>query len=464
MTEKTVGMYIKGEKNRYVFDLAIAYAVGSAVLLLNFVIALNEDTRAFLSQFARVPHIEWLIYFLFGWVAVMLTLAFIRWRRVSRRNAELEGIVSSISPDALTVVDETRRIIMCNHSIERLFGYTIPETVGQNTDLLYFDRRVDKSRPREIYEALERDGFHIGLATGRRKDGSTFPLKIISAEVRGRKAAVLLLRDITERKEAERQRSILGERIHRREKLESMGEMAAGVAHDFNNILSVILMNGDLALPEADAKIRERIDAICQAASQGAEMCALMLACAGKTHTKKRKADLSEIVRQSVRLLKESVGERITVSTQLADGLPAINANSAQMTQVAMNLILNARDAIGGGTGQIRIQTSLRQCTAADLADNRSSAELAPGPYVALDVSDDGCGMDETTLGRLFEPFFTTKENGKGLGLASVLGIIGAHDAAIKVESEKGKGTVFTVLIPASGTPAATAADTRLNP
>jgi PAS domain S-box-containing protein len=369
---------------------------------------------------------------------------------MARHFSDEISLVSSISPDALMVVNRDRGIVMCNRSVARLFGYTVEETVGRTTDLLYSDRRVDKSRPREIYDALARDGFHVGVATGRRKDGSTFPLEIISAEVSGRDAAVLLLRDITERAEAERQRRILEDRVRQREKLESMGMMAAGVAHDFNNMLSVIIASSELGRIKADGMppVLGLLDAIHQAAKQAADVCALMLAYAGKTQAKMQKADLSESVRRTVRLLRVSLGPHAKLSCHLASELPPVNADPTQLGQVTMNLILNARDAIGDKEGQILVQTSLRQCTAADLADSRSNVKLSPGPYVAMDVRDDGCGMDEATISRLFEPFFTTKENGRGLGLASVLGIVRAHGAAIQVDSQKGKGTHFTVLLP----------------
>jgi PAS domain S-box-containing protein len=365
----------------------------------------------------------------------------------------MESIISSISPDTLLVVERDRTISICNTSVKRIFGYAPDEMIGQKTDLLYFDRRTNKDlRPREIYEALQRDGFHIGMATGRRKSGETFPLEIISAEISGRGGAVLLLRDLTERAQAEEKRRELESRIQRRQRLESLGVLAGGVAHDFNNLLTVILGNCELSLMQLppDPEARQNIEAVIKAARQAGSLCGQMMAYSGKGSLVSRSLDLSEVVNDTVKMLEISVGKKGRIEYQLEKFLPKIDGDIVQIQQLVMNLVINAGDALGEN-GVIAISTGMMHCDESYLGGCVIDADQAAGQFVYLKVRDNGCGMDDETKARIFEPFFSTKKEGRGLGLASVLGIMRGHRGALHVESARGHGSAFTVCFPLGG-------------
>ncbi len=182
-----------------------------------------------------------------------------------------------------------------------------------------------------------------------------------------------------------------------------------------------------------------------------------MLAYAGKGRFVVETINLSRLVEELTRLLHVSISKKVMLRCQLAEGLPAIEADPAQLRQLAMNLVINAADAIGDADGVITISTGTMQCDENCLLGGQLTAPPIPGRYVYLEVIDTGCGMDAKTQARIFDPFFTTKFAGRGLGLAAVLGIVRSHRGALKVESEPGRGTTFRVLFPASAKDAASA-------
>lgn len=440
---------IRKSGGRALADLCAAFAVGIAVLLLNLSIQYVDPIHDFFHQYRGVLAADWLVNSLLVWLALLLAFAFCRWRRAARRMTHLENVISSISPDTLVVVEPDRTITLCNQSVRRAFGYEPEEVVGQTTDRLYFDRRVDPTaHPREIYDALRRDGFHVGLATGRRRNGETFPLEIISAEIRGRGGAVLLLRDISERVKAEAQRRELEACIRERQKIESLGVLAGGVAHDFNNLLTVIMGNTDLAilaLP-GDSPARPHLESVREACCEAAALCRQMLAYAGKASRTLEPVRLSEVVRTALKILEASLDGRVQVVCDLADDLPRIEGDRVQLQQVVMNLVLNAAEAVSANNGLVTVRTGVRECDRQYLAGCVIEAGRPSGRFVFFEVSDNGCGMDEATRARIFDPFFTTKKTGRGLGLASVLGIVRSHQGTLRVASQPGQGSTFTVL------------------
>ena len=176
-----------------------------------------------------------------------------------------------------------------------------------------------------------------------------------------------------------------------------------------------------------------------------------MLAYSGKGKFIVEPVDLSRVVEDSKKMLAMSVSKKATVTYNLTDNLPVIQADAAQMCQVVMNLVINASEALGEHGGVIAVSTNAIRCEAKDLAGMGLGQDLPEGEYVCLEVADTGCGMDEQTLAKIFDPFFTTKFTGRGLGLSGVHGIVRGHKGAIQVSSEPGKGTTFRVLFPASG-------------
>jgi len=200
----------------------------------------------------------------------------------------------------------------------------------------------------------------------------------------------------------------------------------------------------------ATTPARDSIEEIRKASVRAADLTRQMLAYSGKGQFVVGPVNLNELVEEMGHLLHASISKKATIAFDLADELPLIEADAAQVQQIVMNLITNASDAIGDAVGVITIRTDTVEADRALLSGAYSSDDLPEGRYVCLRVADTGCGMDNTTCARVFDPFFTTKFAGRGLGLAAVLGIVRGHSGAITVESERGRGTTFTVLFPRS--------------
>ena len=259
------------------------------------------------------------------------------------------------------------------------------------------------------------------------------------------------LTDIHERKSAEAEREALEERRLQSQKLESLGLLAGGVAHDFNNILTGVLGHADLAREELNvgSVARTHVDRVIDGARGAAELTRQMLAYAGHGRVESRLIDLSNLVAEMGHLLQVSISRRNRLRYQIAPALPPVEGDPAQLRQVVMNLILNAAEALVESGGTILLQISAGDRRSEDLRSAWVTEPPAAGHYVTLEVRDDGVGMNENTLERLFDPFFTTKFTGRGLGLAAVLGIVRAHRGSVQVESAPGRGTTFRVHFPA---------------
>ena len=259
---------------------------------------------------------------------------------------------------------------------------------------------------------------------------------------------VAVTADITERKRAEQEREALGRQLLDAQKWECLGVLAGGVAHDFNNILTVVLGSAGLVRrflpPESPAA--PYLDQIEQAAQRAAGLCREMLAYAGRGPAPDGTTDLSRLVRESRGLMEVSTTRHARVRLDLAAGLPPVRADEEQARRVLVNLAMNAGEAVGDG-GEVRVRTSLVEVTGGEPADHFRLAP-APGVYVRLDVSDDGPGITPEVMARLFDPFFTTKFPGRGLGLAAVLGIVKTHRGGLRVDSAPGRGTTFEVYWP----------------
>jgi CheY-like chemotaxis protein len=232
--------------------------------------------------------------------------------------------------------------------------------------------------------------------------------------------------------------------------MEAVGRLAGGVAHDFNNLLSPILGYGEMLLDDLllDTQNREMVEEILKAGQRSKALVQQLLAFGRKQAIDTKPVNLNLIIANFVKLLRRTVQENITIETIPGEGLPLILADSGQIDQVIMNLVINAQDAMPHG-GVITIETSVVDSETASLPELR---EVQPGPPVMLSVSDNGIGMDEETCKKIFEPFFTTKELGKGtgLGLATVYGIICQHGGTVQVISNPGTGTTFKLYFPSS--------------
>ena len=299
------------------------------------------------------------------------------------------------------------------------------------------------------------DAAVFRLKNGRVIERHSLP-QYLDGEIVGR---VWTYRDITERMLAEEERHKLELKIQQVQKLESLGVLAGGIAHDFNNLLVGMLGHAGLALMDLppDSPARDRIQQIELCAMRAADLTNQMLAYSGKGRFVVQPTDLSTVVREMTNLLQTAITKSARLDLRMAEHLPAVLADGAQLRQVVMNLITNASDAIGSKQGRIAVATGVMRADRAYLSDAYVASSAEPGDYVYIEVSDDGCGMDAETRERIFEPFFTTKFTGRGLGLAAVLGIVRGHQGAVRIDSAPGQGTTFRVLFPSCEAPAATA-------
>ena len=292
----------------------------------------------------------------------------------------------------------------------------------------------------------EDPGFHAHL------EGATLSHSLGRPPVNNVPLLLLAVTDITERKSAENKRLQLERQMQETQKLESLGVLAGGIAHDFNNLLTVILGNASLALDELPptSAAGDNLKAIEHTALRAAELCRQMLAYSGKGRFVIEAVELGALIQDMVSLLKASISKKAMLHLNLAESLPSLRGDPSQIRQIVMNLVINASEALGEHAGTITLATGLLEASPEPLAGIHLDEPLAEGPYVWLEVSDTGCGMDPETRRRIFEPFFTTKFTGRGLGLSAVLGIVRGHQGALKVQSEPGKGTSFKVLFPAA--------------
>jgi PAS domain S-box-containing protein len=253
-----------------------------------------------------------------------------------------------------------------------------------------------------------------------------------------------------DRKVAQEERQRLEAQVRHAQKLESLGVLAGGIAHDFNNLLTGVLGNLELSLMQVEpgAPAEQSIREARSSAERAADLSRQMLAYSGKGSFVIDAVNVNELVTEIGNLLEVSVSKNVALSYDLARDLPVVVADATQLHQVVLNLVTNASDSIGEGGGVVTLRTGVRQCDRSDLSASYLDDNLPEGPYLFIEVSDTGCGMDEQTLQRIFDPFFTTKFTGRGLGLASALGIVRGHSGAIKVDSAPGCGTTFTVLLP----------------
>jgi len=235
------------------------------------------------------------------------------------------------------------------------------------------------------------------------------------------------------------------------QKLESLGVLAGGVAHDFNNLLTGILGNSSLALMKLppDAPCRKEVSQIEHAAQTAGALCKQLLAYSGRGRFIVRPVNLSQLCNDTVRLLELSLPADASLKLDCPMDLPLIDADSPQLHQILMNLVLNAAESLQG-QGTVRITTGSMFCSGDRFKSSYLADELESGTYIFVEVSDSGCGMDDATQQKIFEPFFSTKQTGRGLGLAAVLGIVRGHGGAVEVESEIGTGTTIRVLFPNS--------------
>ena len=261
-----------------------------------------------------------------------------------------------------------------------------------------------------------------------------------------------LLTNVRLRKGGEEERLRLEMKMQQSQKLESLGLLAGGIAHDFNNILTTVLGNADLALQDISpvSPAREPLEAIEVGARRAADLCRQMLAYAGRGRFVVETFSVNELIEEMLHLLKTSISKRALFNLHLEPQLPPVQGDVSQIRQILLNLVINASEALQEKSGTISLHTGVLNCDQDYLTDVLFETAIEPGLYVVAEVADTGCGMDKETLASIFDPFFTTKFTGRGLGLSAVMGIVRGHKGTLKVYSEKSKGSVFKLLLPAA--------------
>ncbi|MBC8424834.1 PAS domain S-box protein, partial [bacterium] len=338
-----------------------------------------------------------------------------------------------------------------NPAADEMLGIDSAELVGKTIEEA-FPPLADTEIPTRYREAAANGTFWSTEQVDYADERIEGAFEVYAFQTAPGAMAVMFL-DVTERRKNAEERRKLELQVLQAQKSESLGMLAGGIAHDFNNLLMGILGNADLALmdlaPESPA--RESVQAIETAARRAADLSRQMLAYSGKGKFIIKRLDLQTLIEEMIHLLEVSIAKGTVIKYDFADKVPPIEADATQIRQIVMNLVVNASEAIGAGSGVITVHTGAMDCDADYFRDTFFDVELPPGPYAFFEISDTGCGMDAETVDRIFDPFFSTKFTGRGLGLAAVLGIVRGHEGAIKVYSEPGKGSTFKVLFPVTG-------------
>ena len=407
-----------------------------------------------------------LSFILFEFILVLL-LGVVAWFTISfrealRRQAHIDAIVDARTralreseerwrsyvehaPMGICIVDGAGRCLEANPAACRMTGHGAQELVGKAVGELIFPES------RESFEAHLRQVMEQGTATGEYgfmlKTGERRVAAIAAVRL-GEDRVLGFAEDITERRQSEEIRESLQNQLTHAQKMESIGRLAGGVAHDFNNMLGVILGFTELGLDSVapGTPLRDGLEEIHKAATRSAELTRQLLAFARRQTVLPKDLDLNETVEGMLKMLRRLIGESIGLDWRPCAGGAPVRMDPSQLDQIMVNLCVNARDAIGD-RGRIGIETGVVTF------DEETCAQFPGavlGEYVRLSVSDDGVGMDDETLAHIFEPFFSTKAEGAGtgLGLATVYGIVKQNRGFIGVQSALGKGATFAIYLP----------------
>ncbi len=413
----------------------------------------------FLAIFLFVQRGLWFPWMIVAWAQIPAALIWavlyksIDWfgqkRRLEqeRRQAELQireqAALLDKARDAITVGDLNGHLLFWNKGAERVYGWTAAEARGQNAYELLYPGGL--SQLNEAQQRVLQDGEWHGELRQISKDKKPILVESRWSLVRddqGQPNAILVINtDVTEKRKLESQ-------FLRAQRMESIGTLAGGIAHDLNNILTPIVMAVDLLrMRHQDEKTLKLLTTVETSAKRGAGMVKQVLTFARGHEGEQTVMELGPLIKEMVKIASETFPKSIRLRAHLGTGLSAVSGDATQLHQVLLNLCVNARDAMPDG-GEIHIHAEDEVLTE---ADTRKHIEAKPGNYVVLSVSDTGSRLPPQIIDRIFEPCFSTKEGGKGtgLGLATVLSIVKSHRGFLDLKSEVGKGTTFTIHLPA---------------
>lgn len=354
----------------------------------------------------------------------------------------------------MLIADRVGTILHVNQQLLEMFGYDADELLGRNLDCLMPTRFRPRHAELLAAYAAAPQRRAMGLAReflGQRKDGTEFTVEIALAPIGALPETVTIatIRDVSDRRRMERELAEAEHRLQRSQRMDALGQLTGGIAHDFHNLLGVLLgwlqMIDEEDAPEG-SELRERVQACIRTVRRGTTLTRNLMAFARQQPLKPAEVDLNEIVADMAEILRRTVGPAITVSIAMSEGLWPCEADPGQVQNALLNLVLNARDAMPAG-GMIRIETANERLSAGAGGHHKDGV---PGDYAMLTVSDTGPGMPPEVLDRAFEPFFTTKESGKGtgLGLSMVYGFARQSGGHVTIESEVGSGTSVHLCLP----------------
>jgi len=371
----------------------------------------------------------------------------------------VEAVLSSLS-ECIIAFDMDGRVTRANNAARELLnvseGTTLPPPhdrpwkwtrPGGGTDVLGpEDTPLARARRGELVRNEELI-FHPEGGAPRTLLASARPI-YDSDETR--LGAVAALRDITLWRQAEEERRQMERRLQERQKMESLGMLAGGIAHDFNNLLVAVMGHAGLAMLEVDdeSQVHSYLKKIEASAQHAADLARQLLAYSGRGQFLTKRLNMSAVVDEMSDLLAVGLPKNVDLRCQLDNEAPVIEGDPTQLQQVVMNLVINAGEAIGTTGGAVKLSTRLVHVTPDYFEDAHHAPSQIESQYVCIEIQDDGQGMDTATLARIFDPFFSTKFTGRGLGLASVLGIVNGHNGALRVESVPGQGSTFRVFFP----------------
>jgi PAS domain S-box-containing protein len=360
--------------------------------------------------------------------------------------ARLAGILAS-AMDAIITVDEEQRVVLFNAAAEKMFRWSAAEALGQPLD------RFVPARFREAHRlhvnqfgdthVTQRAMGKMRQLSGLRSDGEEFPIEasISQVESEGHKLYTVIIRDVTEKKKLEAQ-------FLRAQRMESIGTLAGGIAHDLNNVLSPILTAVELLQMRLEDESSQRLLNIMHTnAVRGSEMIKQVLSFARGVEGDYAPLQPKHLIKEIIKILADTLPKNIEITFSVPPDLWNVAGDATQLHQVLMNLCVNARDAMPQG-GRLHVEA---ENVNVDERYAGMNADARPGPYVCVSVSDNGVGITETNLTKIFDPFFTTKElgQGTGLGLSTVAGIVRSHGGFVTVYSEVGRGSRFRIHLPA---------------
>jgi PAS domain S-box-containing protein len=416
-------------------NLCIVSIISVVWAIYSISISLIDRIRESIERFSSLPLAEFLINFGFLYMVGLIWLTHRRWKKAHRKKEELQNIIESINPDLLLVVDLDRNIVMCNSSVKRMFDYSVNEVVNQKTDMLYSDRRSDPTKRHEIFEVLKQEGFHLGLATGIKKNGETVPLEVISGRLSSGDGAVLLLRDITERRQAEDQKDAAI--AANRAKSQFLTNMSHEIRTPMNAIIGMteLVLGTQLTAEQKDylLTVKTSADSLLSLLNQVLDLSKIE---AGQLNLDEIDFNLRTTLENAADTLAVKAEEaRLELICHIKPDVPtALVGDPVRLRQIVVNLAANAIKFTEDGQVTISVETE---------------KEEDSGVFLHFTVSDTGIGISPDNIETIFQDFTQAHESttrryaGTGLGLAISKQLVRMMGGKIWVESELGKGSTF---------------------